>query len=144
MIKGINHINIAVQDIEKSFDFYKNVLGFKPLCLSENSAYFLAGNPEDPRCLWFSLDFDRNQTRIPSPCNTHIAFTVEDAEFDVMVQRILGAGVKIFKENTSPGKSLYFFDPDQHKLEIHTGSWQERINTKKAHPGNWKNIKWFV
>ncbi len=54
MINGINHINIAVSDIEKSFLFYKDILGFKPLCKSEGSAYFLAGD------LWFSLDLDRS------------------------------------------------------------------------------------
>ena len=46
MINGINHINISVADIERSFLFYKDILGFKPLCKSEGSAYFLAGNPD--------------------------------------------------------------------------------------------------
>jgi hypothetical protein len=36
------------------------------------------------------------------------------------------------------------FDPDEHKLEIHVGNWQGRINAKKANPGNWKNVEWFV
>lgn len=58
MIKGINQINIAVSHIERSFLFYKDILGFKPLCKSEGSAYFLAGNPNDPLCFWFSLDLD--------------------------------------------------------------------------------------
>jgi catechol 2,3-dioxygenase-like lactoylglutathione lyase family enzyme len=34
MIKGLNHINIAVWNIEQSFLFYEDVLGFKPLCKS--------------------------------------------------------------------------------------------------------------
>lgn len=51
MINGINHINIAVSDIERSFLFYKDILGFKPLCKSEGSAYFLAGNPDDLGCV---------------------------------------------------------------------------------------------
>ena len=40
--------------------------------------------------------------------------------------------------------TLYFLDPDEHKLEIHVGNWQDRINAKKADPGNWKNVEWFV
>ena len=28
------------------------------------------------------------------------------------------AGVEVFKDNTSPGDSFYFLDPDGHKLEI--------------------------
>ncbi|MBF12774.1 MAG: hypothetical protein CMF46_00165 [Legionellales bacterium] len=64
---GINHINISVTDIARSFLFYKDVLGFNPLCESEGSAYFLAGDPDTPGCLWFSLDFDRNHVASPYP-----------------------------------------------------------------------------
>lgn len=144
MIQGINHINIAVQDIDRSFHFYKNVMGFTPLCKSEGSAYLLAGNPDTPGCLWFSLDWDRQGLRIPSPCNSHIAFSVNQEDFSKMSERILAAGVKIFKENTSPGLSLYFLDPDNHKLEIHVGNWRARVATKRANPGNWKNVEWFI
>ena len=144
MIKGINHINISVADIERSFLFYKDVLGFKPLCKSEGSAYFLAGHPDDPGCLWFSLDLDRNGLRRPSPCNTHFAFSVNDQDFDVLSSCITQSGAKVFKDNTSLGKSLYFLDPDDHKLEIHVGNWQARIRAKKEKPGNWKNVEWFV
>lgn len=141
MIKGINHINLSVSNIERSFSFYKDILGFKPLCKSEGSAYFLAG---DPGYLWFSLDLDRYNMRKPSPCNTHIAFTVDENKFGETAQRILDFGAKIFKENTSPGTSLYFLDPDEHKLEIHVGNWEDRINAKKTNPGHWKDVEWFV
>jgi len=144
MITGINHINIAVRDIDRSFAFYKDVLGFMPLCKSEGSAYFLAGKPDEPECLWFSLDLDRQKMRKPSPCNSHIAFSVAPEDFEAMSARILASGASIFKENTSPGESLYFLDPDGHKLEIHAGTWQERIAFRKKSPGNWKNVEWFV
>lgn len=144
MIKGINHINLSVQDIEKSFIFYKEILGLTPLCKSEGSAYFLAGAPDNPGCLWVSLDLDRDQKRKPSPCNTHIALSIADKDFDAMSEKIIKSGATMFKENTSPGKSLYFLDPDDHKLEIHVGDWQSRIRAKKENPGPWKKVEWFV
>ena len=55
MITGINHINIAVRNIEVSFAFYREVLGFTPLCKSEGSAYLLAEEPDTPGCLWWSF-----------------------------------------------------------------------------------------
>lgn len=143
MITGINHINIAVFDLEKSFQFYKDIMGFTPLCKSEGSAYFLAGKPHTPHCLWFSLDLDRQRVRINSLCNTHIAFSVDEKDFEEMSARIICSGVQVFKENTSPGKSLYFLDPDGHKLEIHCGNWQTRLTAKKVNPGNWQNVEWF-
>ena len=61
-----------------------------------------------------------------------------------MSGKIIASGAHIFKENTSPGKSLYFLDPDGHKLEIHVGNWKARVDAKKADLGNWKNIIWFI
>ncbi len=144
MITGFNHINLSIQNIDVSFNFYKNILGFTPLCKWEGSAYFLMGEPDHPNCLWFSLDYDRYKKRSPSNCNTHIAFSVSEKDFKSLVEKILASGSAIFKENTSPGESLYFLDPDGHKLEIHVGDWKMRIAAKKANPGNWKNVEWFI
>lgn len=91
MITGINHINIAVQDIDISFKFYKEVMGFKPLCKSEGSAYFLAGSANLPACVWFSLDLDREKKHIPASCNSHIAFSVSEENFYEMSARILAS-----------------------------------------------------
>lgn len=59
-------------------------------------------------------------------------------------QKIINSKVVIFKDNTSPGQSLYFLDPDGHKLEIHVGDAMSRITAKKADLGSWKNVEWFV
>lgn len=142
MITGLNHLTLAVRDMEKSFDFYRDVLGFTPLCKWEGSAYFLVGNPDQSGCLWFCLD--RDARRQDSTCSTHYAFSVSSEDFQAMSERVINSGTVIFKENTSPGKSLYFFDPDGHKLEIHVGDWQTRVQAKKENPGNWKNVEWFV
>ncbi len=61
-----------------------------------------------------------------------------------MADKIFALGIPLFKENTSPGDSLYFLDPDGHKLELHVGSWQNRIEAKKKQLGSWKEVKWFI
>lgn len=136
MISGINHITLACKNIEKSFEFYREVLGLNPLVKWDRGAYFLVGD------FWFCLNVD--DKREANTCYTHYAFSVPKERFDEIVEKIIGSGVKIFKDNTSPGNSLYFLDPDSHKLEIHIGSWQDRIQAKKTDIGNWKNIEWFV
>ena len=60
-----------------------------------------------------------------------------------MADKITKSGTQIFKDNTSPDDSLYFLDPDGHKLEIHAGTWSTRIRAKKSNPGNWHNVEWF-
>jgi catechol 2,3-dioxygenase-like lactoylglutathione lyase family enzyme len=136
MIIGINHLTLAVKDIEKSFDFYRNVLDLRPLCKWDKGAYFLAGD------FWLCLNLDPK--RIPNECYTHYAFSISQDNFKKASKRIIASGTKIFKENTSPGDSLYFLDPDGHKLEIHTEHWESRIQTKKIDSGTWRHIEWFV
>ena len=84
--------------------------------------------------------FDHNS----QSCYTHYAFSVSSEDFEMMADKIQNSGAHIFKENTSPGESLYFLDPDGHKLEIHVGNSEARIAAKKANLGNWKNVEWFV
>ena len=136
MVIGINHITLAVKNVDASFTFYRDVLGFQPLCKWDLGAYFLIGD------FWFCLNLDKS--RVLSPCYTRYAFTVENEEFDSMSLRIIDSGAHCFKENTSPSKSLYFLDPDGHKLEIHVGCWKSRVEAKKANPGNWNNLTWYI
>ncbi len=136
MITGMNHVTLAVKDIQKSFLFYRDVLDLKPLCLWDKGAYFLIGD------FWFCLNVD--DKRVPNPCYTHYAFSVLPNDFASMSRRITDSGTAIFKDNTSPGDSLYFFDPDQHKLEIHVSDWKTRVAVKKENPGAWQKIEWFV
>lgn len=142
MITSLNHITLAVKDIERSFAFYRHVLGFTPLCKWEGSAYFLVGDPNHFSALWFCLDRDRDREK--TQCSTHYAFSVSLEDFKTLSEQIINSGAEIFKVNTSSGASLYFLDPDGHKLEIHTGDWQTRMMAKKENQGNWTNVEWFV
>jgi len=125
MITGINHITVSVRNLDKSFAFYSQVLGFKPLMKHAKGAYLLAGD------LWFCLDLDANTRKLPLPEYTHFAFSVKEADFDNLSKKITSAGTKIWKDNKSEGNSLYFLDPDGHKLEIHIGDWKTRIDHYK-------------
>jgi len=125
LITHANHYTLAVTDIDRSFNFYKNILGLKPLCKWPKGAYFLAGD------FWFCLNLDLNRTPEPDAHYTHFAFGVAQENFLSMVEKLKQAGVESFKENTSPGDSYYFLDPDGYRLELHVGSWQSRIQAFK-------------
>ena len=62
MITSINHITLAVTNIDRSFLFYRDILGLNPLVKWHNGAYFLVDD------FWFVLNVDAS--RIPSPCYT--------------------------------------------------------------------------
>lgn len=135
MLTGINHITLAVRDIERAFYFYHTILGLKPLCRWDQGAYFLVGN------FWFCLNLSKKVK--PDPGYTHYAFSVAAHDFKTIAKRIIKSGAKIFQDNSSEGDSLYFLDPDGHKLEIHVGDWRSRIRAKQANAGAWKMIQWF-
>ncbi len=145
MITGLNHITLAVQNIERSFAFYRDILGLKPLAKWERGAYFLVGEQDDQlpgSGFWFCLNVDPQ--RQAQPCYTHYAFSVSEDDFKKIEAKIIASGATVFKENTSPGTSLYFLDPDGHKLEIHVGTFRDRITAKKEDLGDWKDVEWFV
>lgn len=136
MITGINHINLSVKEIERSFHFYHHVLGLKPLCKWPNGAYFLAGDH------WFCLNVTDGHKVAVRDAYTHYAFSVSAKDFPKAVLRLKQAGVMPFKDNRSEGESFYFLDPDSHQLEIHVGDWQTRLKAKKLYP--WPGAEFFI
>ncbi|MBW4499107.1 MAG: VOC family protein [Scytonema hyalinum WJT4-NPBG1] len=136
MITGINHINISVKDLEESFKFYQEVLGFKPIAKWKKGAYFLAGD------LWFCIFEDENTRHSPLKEYTHIAFTVCEQDFEKISDRMKNSQAKIWQENTSQGAFVYFTDPNHHKLEIHASDLATRIKTAKENP--YEGMKFFV
>lgn len=136
MITGINHITLAVKNIEESFRFYQEVLGFKPLAKWQKGAYFLAGD------MWFCLIQDQNTQNCLQKEYTHIAFTVSEQDFEKISDQIKDSQAQIWQDNSSEGASLYFTDPDHHKLEIHASDLATRIKAAKENP--WEGLEFFV
>jgi len=128
MVKGINHVTLAVRDLEVSFRFYAEVLGLSPRARWHKGAYLEAGEG------WICLSLDQATRSESLPEYTHAAFTVEAVDFARAVETLKAAGAKCWQENRSPGDSFYFLDPDGHKLEIHTSNLQERLKTLAARP----------
>lgn len=58
---------------------------------------------------------------------THYAFDIDEENFESFALRAEAAGLEQWQQNRSEGKSLYILDPDGHKLEIHAGSLQSRL-----------------
>jgi catechol 2,3-dioxygenase-like lactoylglutathione lyase family enzyme len=128
MITGLSHITLSVRDLPRSFDFYVGVLGCKPLARWPKGAYLAAGG------VWLALVVEPVTRNGPLPEYTHIAFRVDRSTFDGMAARIRAAGTAIFQDNATEGDSLYFLDPDGHKLEIHVGDLDSRLASAKRNP----------
>ena len=136
MISGVNHITLSIKNVEESFAFYSQVLGFRPVARWPMGAYLLAGD------MWVALVLDQRVRAAALPEYTHIAFTVAQADFAALSGRIVDAGASIWQQNQTEGDSLYFLDPNGHKLEIHASNLETRLRTAKAAP--WEGLEFFA
>ncbi|PHM38255.1 fosfomycin resistance glutathione transferase [Xenorhabdus innexi] len=132
MLTGLNHLTLAVSNLERSLDFYINLLEFTPHVRWQNGAYLTLGE------LWLCLSYDETK---PAQDYTHIAFNIEPQNFSAFREKVLSAGIKQWKENRSEGDSIYFLDPDGHQLEIHVGSLTSRLDALRIKP--YEGLEWY-
>ena len=120
MITGLNHLTLAVSDLDRSVAFYSELLGFSVRMRGPSSAYLEAGT------LWLALILDPEVRRGPLAEYSHAAFNVAASDVGVLAARLTNAGVARWQDSGG-AESFYFVDPDGHKLELHAGDLQSRL-----------------
>jgi len=129
MLTGLNHLTLAVTDVERSVAFYTDLLGCKPAAAWDGGAYLTLGD------LWICLSLDPARAVVPPQADyTHYAFTIAQQDFAAFRARLLGEGVIEWRKNRSEGDSFYFLDPDGHQLEAHAGDLHSRLAACRLQP----------
>jgi catechol 2,3-dioxygenase-like lactoylglutathione lyase family enzyme len=120
----LDHLILKVNDLVASVAFYTSVLGFVD-----------AGSDGPFRVLRVSPELQIQLAAWGTPGSEHYAFAVSRAEFDAIFGRIRDRGIDYgptfdaVGRNTGSGEetgargpapTLYFFDPNEHLLEIRT------------------------
>lgn len=128
MIEGLSHITFIVRDLDKATVFLKSVFdaeevydsGEETFSISKER-FFLAGG------LWIAI---MEGEPLPSRTYNHVAFKIREEDFDGYVERVRALGVDMRDPRSrveGEGRSLYFYDYDNHLFELHTGTLEQRL-----------------
>ncbi|WP_221931601.1 VOC family protein [Palleronia caenipelagi] len=122
---GVNHVTLAVLDLDRSVIFYTDLLGARLRARWPDGAYLTLGD------LWLCLELTVHMS--PREDDSHLALSAAPGSFDPLARRIRSE-TRIWKENRSEGASVYFLDPDGHRLELHNGTLASRLAHYRCHP----------
>ena len=132
MIKGLSHMTFIVKDLEQATKFFKEIFDAQEVynsgdrCFSiSKEKFFLIGQ------LWIAI---MEGESLPEKTYNHIAFFVDQADLDIYEERIkkLGLTFRVGRSRIEgEGKSIYFYDYDNHLFELHTGTLDERLRAYK-------------
>ena len=128
MIDGLSHITFIVSDLDKMEVILMKVLDAKKIYDSGDRTYSLSKERFlDIRGIWVATmegEPLRDQTY------NHVAFKMAVEDYDKKLQRIQALGLEV-REGRSrvndEGRSIYFYDFDNHMFELHSGTLQDRL-----------------
>jgi catechol 2,3-dioxygenase-like lactoylglutathione lyase family enzyme len=121
-ISALDHVAIAVADVERSCAFYARVLGFERLYPEWDSPVFM-GIPGAGIAI-----FDREVHPSPAPEDSeppavrilHLAFRVDRAGLEAARAELADEDFRLTFQDHGLSHSLYFRDPDGHLVELTT------------------------
>ncbi|EMX4399696.1 FosX/FosE/FosI family fosfomycin resistance thiol transferase [Listeria innocua] len=128
MISGLSHITLIVKDLNKTTTFLEEIFdaeeiyssGDDTFSLFKEKFFLIAG-------LWICI---MEGESLQERTYNHIAFQIQAEEMDEYIERIKSLGMEIKPERSrvkGEGRSVYFYDYDNHLFELHAGTLEERL-----------------
>lgn len=134
MIEGLSHITFIVRDLDAMEEILTTVFDAKKVYDSGNKTFsiskerfFLVGS------VWIAVMEGKSLSK---QTYNHIAFKINSKNYDMYLERIKSLKLEI-KEGRAridgEGRSIYFYDHDNHMFELHTGNLDDRLASYAAH-----------
>jgi catechol 2,3-dioxygenase-like lactoylglutathione lyase family enzyme len=125
-IDGVLETSLYVDDLRRSIEFYRSVLGFDVIESNERIAALKVANRQVLLLCRKGASAGATLGAHDGDGRLHLAFAVPTADLDAWEVRLQERSVPIEEKRRSEygGHSLYFRDPDQHLIEFAThGTW---------------------
>jgi catechol 2,3-dioxygenase-like lactoylglutathione lyase family enzyme len=123
-------MTFIVKDLEQASLFWKKIFNAKELYSSGDKSFSLS------REKFFAVNDMWICIMEGNPLNersyNHIAFKINDGEYEDYLSRIISLGLEIKPSRSrieGEGRSIYFYDFDNHLFELHTGTLNERLKS---------------
>lgn len=133
MVSGLSHITLVVSDLDRMSKFLVNIFDAKEVYSSGESTFSISKERffivSDT---WLAIMKGESMTQ---KTYNHIAFKINEDDFDEFERRVDSFGVEIRKGRErvrGEGRSLYFYDFDNHLFELHTGTLKQRLERYQA------------
>jgi fosfomycin resistance protein FosX len=132
MIEGLSHITFIVRDLERMEKILTTVLGARKIYDSGDKKFstsrerFFQVGPE-PSEFWIAI---MEGEALPTQTYNHFAFKISEIDYESRLAciKVLGLDLREGRARTvGEGRSIYFYDDDNHLFELHTGRLTERL-----------------
>ena len=128
MIEGLSHVTFVVRDLERMTRILTGIFGAREVYASGDETFSVAREKFfQVGDLWIAV---MEGEPLPSRTYNHVAFKIQDAEFEAYEAKVKALGLEIHPPRQrvpGEGRSLYFYDDDNHLFELHTGTLAERL-----------------
>jgi len=120
--KRAHHVSFAVRDLERSREFYEQVLGLAPIPRPElglPGVWYGAGNVEVHLIATpAGADVGRPPPGL-SPLANHTAFAIDD--YAATLAQLRARGIEVLESRPGVGPQLWIRDPDGNVIELCAG-----------------------
>jgi fosfomycin resistance protein FosX len=128
VIEGLSHVTFVVRDLDRMTRILTGIFGAQEVYASGDETFSVAREKFfQVGDLWIAV---MEGEPLPSRTYNHVAFKIEDAEFEAYEAKVKAMGLEIRPPRQrvpGEGRSLYFYDDDNHLFELHTGTLAERL-----------------
>jgi catechol 2,3-dioxygenase-like lactoylglutathione lyase family enzyme len=128
VIAGLSHLTFVVRDLERMTRILTGIFGAREVYASGEETFSVAREKFfQVGELWIAV---MEGEPLPSRTYNHVAFKIEDAAFETYEAKVKALGLEIRpprRRVPGEGRSIYFYDDDNHLFELHTGTLAERL-----------------
>jgi catechol 2,3-dioxygenase-like lactoylglutathione lyase family enzyme len=119
-LEGIDHVALSVRDVQRAAQWYIDVLGFERRFADvwgEVPAFIGKGKTA---IALFPVKSGSTSSFSDEIRMLHLAFRADRKNFEAAQAELKGRGIPFDFQDHEISRSIYFSDPDGHKLEITT------------------------